>query len=60
MELPEKAAPAVTRTPPPSVAEWKAIVARFQQPSLPRALWQVLNTVGGFLLLRRRRAKSAA
>ena len=51
MELPEKAAPAVTPTPPPSVAEWKALVARFQEPSLPRALWQVLNTVGGFLLL---------
>jgi len=34
-----------------SVPEWKAIVAKFQEPSLPRATWQLINTVGGFILL---------
>ena len=38
-------------TPVPSVEEWKAIVARFQQPSRPRATWQLVNTVGGYALL---------
>ncbi len=28
-----------------SIGEWKKIVARFQKPSLPRALWQVANTL---------------
>jgi omega-6 fatty acid desaturase (delta-12 desaturase) len=35
----------------PTVADWKAIVARYQQPSLPRALWQIVNTVGPYALL---------
>ena len=26
-------------------ASWKAIVAEYHQPSLPRALWQVVNTL---------------
>jgi len=51
VSLPTKPAPAATPTPQPSVAEWKAIVTRFQKPSLPRALWQLVNTVGGFVLL---------
>lgn len=29
-------------------AEWKAIVARYQRPSLPRALWQAANTIGSY------------
>ena len=32
-------------------AEWKKIVARFQQPSTPRALWQIVNTFGPYVLL---------
>jgi len=29
-----------------NTAVWKEIVARYQQPSTPRALWQLLNTLG--------------
>lgn len=32
-------------------AEWKAIVARHEKPSLPRALWQMVNTFGPYALL---------
>ena len=32
-------------------AAWKAIVAEYQQPSLPRAIWQIVNTFGGYALL---------
>jgi omega-6 fatty acid desaturase (delta-12 desaturase) len=38
----------VSPAQPPSearVAEWKEVVARFQKPSLPRALWQIANTI---------------
>lgn len=35
----------------PGVPEWKAIVARYQRPSLGRAAWQVTNTVGPYLAL---------
>jgi len=30
---------------------WKEIVAKYQQPSTPRALWQIVNTVGPYALL---------
>jgi omega-6 fatty acid desaturase (delta-12 desaturase) len=33
------------------VAVWKEIVAKYQQPSLPRALWQIVNTFGSYALL---------
>ena len=29
----------------PGVPGWKEIVAQFQQPSTPRALWQIINTL---------------
>src|SRR4051812_2505929 len=32
-------------------AVWKEIVAKYQQPSTPRALWQLLNTLGPLALL---------
>lgn len=32
-------------------AEWKKIVARFQEPSTPRALWQIVNTFGPYVVL---------
>jgi omega-6 fatty acid desaturase (delta-12 desaturase) len=32
------------------IATWKAIVARYQVPSLPRALWQMINTLGSYAL----------
>lgn len=30
---------------PPNTENWKQIVARFQQPSTPRALWQLANSL---------------
>ncbi|MEW6157924.1 MAG: fatty acid desaturase [Verrucomicrobiota bacterium] len=33
------------------VAEWKAVVERFQKPSRARAAWQMLNTLGPYALL---------
>lgn len=35
----------------PEVAVWKQIVAKYQQPSLPRALWQIVNTLVPYALL---------
>ena len=29
----------------PTVAEWKALVAKFQKPSISRATWQIINSV---------------
>lgn len=34
----------------PSIAEWKEIVAKFQEPSLIRAVWQLVNTLGLYFL----------
>ena len=34
-----------------NVAAWKAIVAKYQEPSLPRALWQIVNTLGPYAFL---------
>lgn len=33
------------------VEDWKAIVTRYQQPSLARASWQLTNTLGSFAAL---------
>lgn len=33
------------------VAVWKPLVAKFQQPSLSRALWQITSTVGAYVLV---------
>ena len=30
--------------PLPTISEWKEIVAKFQVPSIPRAVWQMVNT----------------
>jgi acyl-lipid omega-6 desaturase (Delta-12 desaturase) len=38
-------------SPAPPVAEWKAIVAPFQVPSIPKAVWQVVNTFGSYIAL---------
>jgi omega-6 fatty acid desaturase (delta-12 desaturase) len=35
----------------PEVAVWKQIVAKYQQPSLPRALWQIVNTLVPYAVL---------
>jgi omega-6 fatty acid desaturase (delta-12 desaturase) len=34
-----------------NVAAWKQIVAKFQEPSRPRAIWQIVNTFGPFIAL---------
>lgn len=35
----------------PSINEWKKIVAPFQIPSIPRSVWQLVNTFVPFVLL---------
>lgn len=32
-------------------AAWKELVAQYQQPSLPRAIWQMVNTLGSYVLV---------
>ena len=36
---------------PADVAAWKEIVAKYQQPSVPRAAWQIVNTLVPYALL---------
>ena len=36
---------------PATPADWKSIVCKFQQPSTPRALWQITNTLVPYTLL---------
>ena len=36
---------------PVDEAVWKEIVKRYQQPSTPRAVWQIVNTLGPLTLL---------
>src|SRR5437016_14383467 len=36
---------------PIEVAAWKEIVAKYQEPSTPRAVWQMINTLGPYALL---------
>src|SRR6266404_8042497 len=36
---------------PTNAATWKEIVAKYQKPSTWRALWQIVNTLGPYLLL---------
>lgn len=40
-----------TRNSKQETAAWKAIVLKFQEPSLPRAVWQLVNTLGPYALL---------
>jgi acyl-lipid omega-6 desaturase (Delta-12 desaturase) len=35
----------------PSVAEWKQIVAPYEEPSVWRATWQIVDTLGSYVLL---------
>lgn len=42
---PATSPPAATTPSLPTIPEWKAIVARFQVPSLRRSLWQIANSV---------------
>lgn len=34
----------------PAISEWKEIVAKFQVPSVPRAIWQMVNTLVPYVL----------
>jgi len=38
-------------TPSADTSKWKSIVLKYQQPSLPRATWQLVNTLGPLTLL---------
>ena len=38
------------KTAPEEIAVWKRIVAQYEKPSLWRALWQVINTLGLYAL----------
>ena len=35
----------------PTVAEWKKLVAEYERPSVARAVWQIVNTLGPYCLL---------
>lgn len=35
----------------PAISEWKEIVAKFQVPSVPRAVWQIVNTLVPYFAL---------
>src|SRR2546425_12443166 len=35
----------------PDTADWKKIVAKYQKPSAPRAVWQIVNTLVPYALL---------
>ena len=48
---PESAAAQRTRAIATELADWKSIVAPYQQPSSRRAAWQLANTIGPFLAL---------
>jgi len=39
------------QTLPPKIPDWKPIVARYQQPSPGRALWQTINTLVPYAVL---------
>ncbi|MCX6896804.1 MAG: fatty acid desaturase, partial [Verrucomicrobia bacterium] len=41
----------MTGESPADIAAWKEIVARYQNPSVARSVWQILNTVGPYLAL---------
>ncbi len=43
--------PAGKTKPKRDPAAWKAIVLKYQEPSLARAIWQLVNTLGPFALL---------
>src|SRR4051812_17542035 len=34
-----------------NTAAWKEIVAKYQEPSTPRAIWQIVNTLGPLALI---------
>jgi len=34
-----------------SISEWKEVVAEFQEPSTPRAIWQLVNTLGSYAIV---------
>jgi omega-6 fatty acid desaturase (delta-12 desaturase) len=46
--------PAPAANPPkpkPDTSAWKALVLKYQEPSLPRAIWQLVNTIGPYAFL---------
>ncbi len=51
MPIPETSPPTDPRTPKRDTTTWKAIVLQHQEPSLWRAAWQLVNTLGTYALL---------
>ena len=47
----QKASPATEPKQETSVAEWKEIVAKYQEPSIGCAIWQMTNTLGPYAIL---------
>jgi omega-6 fatty acid desaturase (delta-12 desaturase) len=43
--------PEIAKPAPEDIAEWKKIVAQYQQPSTWRALWQIIDTLVPYALL---------
>jgi omega-6 fatty acid desaturase (delta-12 desaturase) len=39
------------RIGPSEKAAWRAVIEKYRQPSTPRAVWQLVNTLGPYLLL---------
>ena len=37
--------------PPPQAADWKSLVTKYQKSSTAKALWQIANTLGPYVLL---------
>ncbi len=50
MKVPSNSPPAPEVTCQDAV-DWKALVRKYQEPSLPRAIWQIVNTIGPYMLL---------
>lgn len=42
---------AVDSQPSATVAEWKALVLKYQMASVPKAVWQIVNTFGSYVAL---------
>lgn len=51
MSTTDQPVPTGSRNPKRDTSAWKAIVLKYQQPSLPRAVWQLVNTLGPYACL---------
>ena len=49
-QSPESTVTATTKKTKRDTNTWKSIVQKYQQPSLPRAIWQLVNTIVPYAL----------